>query len=145
MITSIYFLKAFLTNFQHFTLCRIEVWIGMKVLQANSIILGTRKLLRIFPIKQKFSNTAAFFIIKMFKACQIWEYIWQRFLPIVQATCTLKTLSDTLPNLTKLIFFDYLKKLPWYQISAWLEKFATIFWCLEWLNWPARLSRLFRP
>jgi hypothetical protein len=32
------------------TLCRNKVWIGMKVLQANSIILGTRKLWRIFPI-----------------------------------------------------------------------------------------------
>jgi hypothetical protein len=43
----------------------------MKVLQADSIILGNRKLWRIFPIKQKFSITAAFFIIKMFKTCQI--------------------------------------------------------------------------
>ena len=32
------------------SLCRTKVWIGMKVLQANSIILGTRKLWRIFPI-----------------------------------------------------------------------------------------------
>ena len=32
----------------------------MKVLQANSIILGTRKLCQIFPIKQKFDTMAAF-------------------------------------------------------------------------------------
>ena len=42
------------------TLCRSKVWIGMKVLQANSIILGTKKLWWIFPIKQKFDITAAF-------------------------------------------------------------------------------------
>ena len=42
------------------TLCRSKVWIGMKVLQPNSIILGTRKLWWIFPIKQKFDTTAAF-------------------------------------------------------------------------------------
>jgi hypothetical protein len=33
----------------------------MKVLEADSIILGTIKLWRIFPIKQKFSITVAFF------------------------------------------------------------------------------------
>ena len=32
----------------------------MKVLRPNSIILGTRKLWWIFPIKQKFDTTAAF-------------------------------------------------------------------------------------
>ena len=32
----------------------------MKVLRADSIILGSRKLLQIFPIKQKFDTTAAF-------------------------------------------------------------------------------------
>ena len=33
----------------------------MKVLQADSIIIDTRKLWRIFPIKQKFDTAAAFF------------------------------------------------------------------------------------
>ena len=42
------------------TLCRSKVWKGMKVLQPNSIILGTRKLWWIVPIKQKFDITAAF-------------------------------------------------------------------------------------
>ena len=41
-------------------LCRSRIWIGMKVLGADSIILGTRKLWRMFPIKQKFHTTAAF-------------------------------------------------------------------------------------
>ena len=50
----------------------------------------------------------------MFKTCQIWGYFWQRFMTIVQPTCTLKTLSEALPNLTKLNILDYLKKLPWY-------------------------------
>ena len=36
------------------TLCKSKVWIGMKVLQANSINLGIRKLWWIFPIQQKF-------------------------------------------------------------------------------------------
>ena len=47
------------------TLCRYGVWIGMKVLGSDSIILGTRKLWQMFPIKQKLNITAAFFIIKM--------------------------------------------------------------------------------
>ena len=42
------------------TLSRSGVWIGMKVLGADSFILGTRKLWRIFPIKQKCHTTAAF-------------------------------------------------------------------------------------
>ena len=42
------------------TLCRSKVWIGMKVLGTNSLILGTRKFWQIFPIKQKFDTTAAF-------------------------------------------------------------------------------------
>ena len=49
------------------TLCRSSVWIGMKVLGANSIILITRKLWQMFPIKQELNITAAFFITKMFK------------------------------------------------------------------------------
>ena len=44
------------------TLCRSKVWIGMKILQANSIILSTKKLWWIFPIKQKFSNSTAFLL-----------------------------------------------------------------------------------
>ena len=53
------------------TLCRFKVWTGMKALQADSIIVGTRKLWRIFPIKQKFNITAAFFysinVVKLVK------------------------------------------------------------------------------
>ena len=47
-------------NLLHTTLCRSKVWIGMKVLQPNSIILDTRKLWWIFPIKQNIYTTAAF-------------------------------------------------------------------------------------
>ena len=58
----------------HTTLSRSGVWIGMKVLGADSIILGTRKLWWMFPIKQKLNITAAFFhtihAIKMFKTRQ---------------------------------------------------------------------------
>ena len=42
------------------TLCRSGVWICMKVLGTNSIILVMRKLWRMFPIQQKFHTTAAF-------------------------------------------------------------------------------------
>ena len=67
------------------TLCRSGVWIGMKVLGADSIILGTRKVWWMFPIKQKLNITAAFFhtlhVIKMFKTRQ---FFW---LSIVQFPC----------------------------------------------------------
>ena len=50
-------------------------------MQPNSIIVGTRKLWRIFPIKQKFDTMAGFFIVKMFKTQQ---KIWASVLTIVQ-------------------------------------------------------------
>ena len=53
-------IKATKNMMTQYTLCRCKVWIGMEFLQADSIILGTRKLWRIFPIKQKFDTTAAF-------------------------------------------------------------------------------------
>ena len=46
--------------YSHFTLFRSGVWIDMKVLGADSFILDTRKLWRMFPIKQIFHRTAAF-------------------------------------------------------------------------------------
>ena len=45
-------------QFTYFSLC-VEL-VGIKVLQADSTILGTKKLWRIFSTKQKFSTTAAF-------------------------------------------------------------------------------------
>ncbi len=69
----------------YFTPSRSGVWIGMKVLGADSSILGTRKLWWMFPIKQKLNITAAFFhtirVIKMFKTRQ---FFW---LSIVQFPC----------------------------------------------------------
>ncbi len=57
----------------------------MKVLGADLIILGTRKLWWMFPIKQKLNITAAFFhtihVIKMFKTRQ---FFWSS---IVQFPC----------------------------------------------------------
>ena len=78
-------LGSFQCSSNQITLCRSGVWIGMKVLGANSIILGTRKLWWMFPIKQKLNITAAFFhtirVIKMFKTRQ---FFW---LSIVQFPC----------------------------------------------------------
>ena len=53
------------------TLCRSGVWICIKVLGADSIILGTRKLWRMFPIlSRNWISRQLFFIIKMFKTGQ---------------------------------------------------------------------------
>ena len=76
-----------------FTLCRSRVWISMKVLRPNSIILGTRKLWWIFPIKQKFDTTAAFLDNPK---CSIWSNL-TIFLTVFSETsrCTMvKKLSQ---------------------------------------------------
>ena len=68
------------------TQCRSKVWIGMKILGTNSIILGTRKLWWIFPIKQKFDTTAAFLDNPK---CSIWSNLtifWQCFQKLVGCT-----------------------------------------------------------
>ena len=61
----------------HITLCRSGVQIGMKVLGTDSIILGIRKLWRMFPIKQKFHTMAAFLDNPIFS---IWSSL--DFLPL---------------------------------------------------------------
>ena len=105
------------------TLSRNKVWIGIKVLQANSIILGTRKLWRIFPIKQKFSNTTTFFIVRTFKLVNF----WQRCLTILQPTCTVKTLSDTLPNFSDTFLWrTFMTNLIFLMIFFW-QIFVTNF------------------
>ena len=88
----------------------------MKVLAANSIILGTKKLCGMFPIKQKLKITAGFFFYNknvlnksLFfdsSLCCLFEN---------QAYCTMVKKS---PNLPKLKNLDYLKELPLYDISA---------------------------
>ena len=52
---------ANILNCIYFILCRAGVSIGMKVLGADSMIQGTWKLWRMFPIKQKFDIKAANF------------------------------------------------------------------------------------
>ena len=42
------------------TLWKYGVWIDMKFLGADSFVLGNKKLLRIFPIKQLFSDNQKF-------------------------------------------------------------------------------------
>ena len=54
------------------TLRHSNIWIHTKVLGAGSKLIGIRKLWRIFPIKQKFNNSAAFFTLKNFCAEQNW-------------------------------------------------------------------------
>ena len=113
------------------TLCRSKVWIGMKVLQANSIILSTRKLWWIFPIKQKFDTTASFLDNQTFsiwsslvmfltvfskckylgctivkKHCQKYFQIWQ-----VLNIFTIKKAAVLMNSVTRW-FFETLEKQP---------------------------------
>ena len=96
-------------------MCKSKVWTGMKVLQANSIILGTRKLWRIFPIKQKFATTAAFLDNPNFS---IWSIL--EMFPTVFSTYF--HTENTVRNITKLDQIEKFelskKKLLWYQFSA---------------------------
>ena len=71
-----------------YTLCRSKVWIGMKVLQANSIILSTRKMWWIFPIKQKLDVTEAFLDNPK---CSIWPSLVMLLTVVflVQVGCTM--------------------------------------------------------
>ena len=48
------------------TLCQSNIWIHIKVLGADSMLIGIGKFRRIFPIKQKFNNSAAFFYTEKF-------------------------------------------------------------------------------
>ena len=97
------------------TLCRSKVWIGMKVLQPNSIILGTRKLWWIFPIKQKFDTRAAFLDNPK---CSIWSNL-TIFLTVFSETSRLHNGQKPIPKfLSGFKHFYYKKKLPWYQISV---------------------------
>ena len=104
-------------KYRPYTLCRSRVWIGMKVLGADSIILGTRKLWWMFPIKQKCHTTAAFLYNPNFS---IWSCL-EIFLPIcnspgVQISCTT----------------DYHKKCPVLSIFI-IQKATVIFnFCLIW-------------
>ena len=77
------------------TLCRSSVWIGMKVLGANSIILITKKLWQMFPIKQELNITAAFFITKMFKCLKPVNFFDSPLCSLFahQACCTMVKIS----------------------------------------------------
>ena len=73
------------------TLSRSGVWIGMKVLGADSFILGTRKLWGIFLIKQKCHMTAAFLDnqnYSIFSSLDIFLPMCSR--PGVQVNCTME-------------------------------------------------------
>jgi hypothetical protein len=56
----------------------------MKVLGADSIILGTKKLRRMFPIKQKLHTMAAFLDNQFFS---IWSSLDGFFTVVQQAWC----------------------------------------------------------
>ena len=103
---------------------RSKVWIGMKVLRPNSIILGTRKLWWIFPIKQKFDTTAAFLDNPK---CSIWSNL-TIFLTVFSKTsrCTMvKKLSPNFCLVLKIFttkkschgikFLFNWKNLPWFS------------------------------
>ena len=77
-----------------------KVLIGMKVLQANSIILGTRKLWGIFLIKQKFDTTVVFFL----------DYsnfsIWSSLVMLLAVFSTYFHNENTFRNITNLDQID---------------------------------------
>ena len=93
-------------NLLHTTLCRSKVWIGMKVLQPNSIILGTRKLWWIFPIKQKFDTTAAFLDNPK---CSIWTNL-TIFLTVFSEASRLHNGQKTIPKFLSGFKHFYYKK-----------------------------------
>ena len=98
-------------NYLWHTLCRSEVWIGMKVLGTDSFILGTRKLLWMFPIKQKCHTTAAFLDNQK---SSIWSSM-EIFLPLCsRAWCANKLHNGLSKKLSGFKHFYYKKKLPWY-------------------------------
>ena len=88
----------------------------MKVLQADSIILGTRKLWGIFPIKQKFSTTAAFFYSKNVQNLSI--------LPVfLTVFSTYFHTENTVRNITK---FVQIKKFELSKKAAVVSNFGLI-------------------
>ena len=97
------------------TLSRSEVWKGMKW-NENSIIVGTRKSWVIFPIKQKFDTTPAFFIVKMFKTRQKFE---DDFLTIVHLLVSEKT--DR-----KIVIFDQIEHFVLSKKAAVVSNFCLI-------------------
>ena len=88
----------------------------MKVLQPNSIIVGTRKSWRIFPIKQKFDTTAAFFIVKMFKTRQKFG---DSFLTIVHLLVSENTVR-------KIVKFDQIEHFGLSKKAAVVSNFCLI-------------------
>ena len=95
----------------------------MKVLRPNSIILGIRKLWRIFPIKQKFDTTAAFFfIVKTFKTRPICGY---SFWPVCNLLCNLLALWK---HWQKIVKFDQIEHFGLSKKAAVVSNFTTIFW-----------------
>ena len=73
--------KNYRNSRNNITLCRSGVWIGVKVLGADSIILGTRKLWQMFPIKQKCHRTAAFLDnpnFSIWSSLEIFLPLWNR-------------------------------------------------------------------
>ena len=114
------------------TLCRSNVWIGMKLLQANSIIQSTRKLWWIFPIKQKFDTTAAFSNDQNYS-------IWTSFQSASRLRNGQKTLSEIFPNSTSF-------KHSYYKKAVALLNFCltTGFWGKEaWRPTPKWNTRFF--
>ena len=94
---------------------RWSEYIGMKALPADSIILGTRRFWRIFPINQKFSTTAVFFYSKNVQNLS-------NLVMFLTVFSTYFHTENTVRNITKLDQIEKFelskKKLQWYQISA---------------------------
>ena len=118
------------------TLCRSGDWIGMKVLGGDRIILDTRKLWQMIPIKQKCHTTATFLDNQIFQFGQIW-----RFFTVVHQTA-----QWTIKKTDLFKTFSYKKSCCDIQfLLNWKHEPQFSGTYLEWLNWPPRLSCIFRP
>ena len=89
----------------------------MKVLQPNSIIVGTRKSWQIFPIKQKFDTTTAFLD-------NLNCSIWSKLVMFLTMFSTYFHTENTVKNITKLE--TKLKNLNYLKKAAVVSNFCLI-------------------
>ena len=84
------------------------VSIDMKLLGADSFIIGTRRLLQMFPIKQKCHTTAPFLDNQNYS---IWSNLEYFFTNVQQAWYANKLHNGLSKKMTSFKHFNYEKKL----------------------------------
>ena len=123
-------------------LMKLNKYIGMKGFGADSIILGTRKLCRMFPIKQKCHTTTAFLDNPKFS---IWSSLVFVFTSVQQACRANKLHNELSNNLASFKHFCYKKSCRGINFLL-IWKHSPYFsgtYVLQWLKWPKILSFLF--